>query len=229
MSRTSRTITIVACVAVAARLAFGQAPAAPAPPRGGPGPLRVMASAATPDQPPPMMNFGNETGLIAEDGTFELRGGLGPVLFRVSTPRQWSLKSVTLDGDNITDIPVDLKNGEQLELRVVVTDKLTDISGGVSNGRAQSLKDYVVVVQPAEPLPASVAARFTRSARPDQDGRFRVRGMPPGRYIATAVEALEQGREWDPEYQPKLREAEKAFSIREGESVVLDLTLAEGL
>ena len=47
-------------------------------------------------------------GVVADDGAFELAGGTGPVLFRVSAPPAWTLKSVSLEGVDITDTPTDL-------------------------------------------------------------------------------------------------------------------------
>jgi protocatechuate 3,4-dioxygenase beta subunit len=195
-------------------------------------PPRVTVLPVEPQAMPPLPLGGDpmSNGLIAADGSFQLRGTSGTVVFRVVTPPAWTLKSVILDGENITDVPYELKASENVDgLRIVLTDRVTDISGGVSNSRGQSLKDYVVVIHPATAVTGNAATRFTSIARPDQDGRFRVRRMPPGEYLATAIEALEQGREWDPEYQPKLREAGKAFSVKEGESIVLDLKLADGL
>ena len=55
------------------------------------------------------------------------------------------------------------------------------------------------------------------------------RGMRPGRYIATAVEDLEQGRQFAPEFQEQLRRSAREFSVREGETVTLDLKLTTGL
>jgi hypothetical protein len=68
--------------------------------------------------------------------------------------------------------------------------------------------------------------RFLRAARPDQDGKFGLRGIPPAEYIATAVETLDQGGEWDPEYRSRLRDAGRRFSVKEGESIELDLPLS---
>jgi hypothetical protein len=68
-----------------------------------------------------------------------------------------------------------------------------------------------------------------RTARPDTNGRFETRGMRPGRYLATAVETIEQGRQFAPEFQEQLRRGAREFSVREGESVALDLTLTQGL
>jgi hypothetical protein len=198
-------------------------------PHTGPNPLRINAVSADPQVLGPIVTV-DPLGLVDDDGNFQVRGLIGTVFFRGQIPPGWMLKSVTLDGDDITDVPLELTSAQRIDgLRIVLTDRMTDVSGGVSSGRGQPVKDYVVVLQPATPRQGAAANRYVRNARPDQDGRFRVRGMPTGDYIATAVESLEAGREWDPEYQPKLREAGRPFSLNEGESVVLDLTLAEGI
>jgi protocatechuate 3,4-dioxygenase beta subunit len=168
-------------------------------------------------------------GRVRDDGRFELRG-TGKVFFRTINQGPWMLKRVTLQGEDITDTPYDLTGGASIEgLRVVLTDRLTDVSGLVKDGRAQALKEFVVVVQPAADVTANTLPRFLRTARPDQDGRFGLRGIPPAEYIATAVEALEQGGEWNPEYRMRLRDAGRRFSVKEGESIQLDLELASGL
>ena len=64
--------------------------------------------------------------------------------------------------------------------------------------------------------------------RPDTDGRFQTRGMRPGRYLATAIEALEQGRQFAPEFQQQLRPLAREFTVREGETVTLALRLTPG-
>jgi hypothetical protein len=43
--------------------------------------------------------------------------------------------------------------------------------------------------------------------------------------VATAIEALEQGRQFAPEFQQRLRQGAKEFTVREGESVAIDLRL----
>ena len=70
-----------------------------------------------------------------------------------------------------------------------------------------------------------VAARYTRTARPDQSGVFRVRALPPGRYRAVAVDAIEPGSEWDPVFQAIVRPMARGFALSEGQTVTLDLDL----
>lgn len=195
-----------------------------------PGQNRVFAQQVEPTRFIPGVG-GNplSNGTIADDGTFELASGFGQVFFRVGMPPGWTLKSVTLEGEDITDEPFDLTGKESVSgLRIVVTDRLTNISGQVTDARGQPIKDYVVILQPAERAQGPVPSRFLRTLRGDQDGRFNVRGMPPGRYVATAVETLEQGRHFVPEVQDALRKAGRSFSIAEGATAVVDLRLTPG-
>jgi protocatechuate 3,4-dioxygenase beta subunit len=136
---------------------------------------------------------------------------MGQVFFRVSAPPAWVLKSVSIEGVDVTDTPIDLGGRDGLSgLTIVLTDKVTDVSGQVTDARGRPLKDYAVVVQPSEPKPAPAMTRYLRVVRPDQDGRFRIRGLPPGSYEATAIESLEQGRQFVPDVQARLRDGAHA-------------------
>ena len=201
------------------------------PRTGGQTPLRVMAQNSDPNNP--MISFVGDpiaNGTVDDDGNFEIGGVMGKVFFRAITPPGWTVKSVTLEGQDIIDEPFDTTGKESVSgLRVVLTDKLTDVSGRVTDARGQVLKDYVVLIVPVEKKEAGAAVRFFRNVRPDQQARFSVRGLPPGRYTATALASHEQGHEWVPEFQEQLRGAGQGFAVREGESITLDLKLAEGL
>jgi len=141
------------------------------------------------------------------------------------------LKSITLEGEDITDEPLDLAGRQSVSGLVIrMTDRLTQIAGQVTDARGQTLRDYVVVILPAEAKQETVVAgRLIRTARPDSNGRFQTRGIRPGRYVATAIEDLEQGRQFAPEFQEQLRRSAQEFSVREGESVTVDLKLTSGL
>jgi hypothetical protein len=165
-------------------------------------------------------------GTLDDDGSFTLAGASGRVFFNVPAPSGWMVKSVTLDGDDITDVPLDLTGRASIpDLRIVLTDKLTNVSGQVSNTRGEALQDYVVVIQPVERKEPVIASRFIRTVRPDTTGTFQTRGMRPGRYLATAVQALDEGQQFNPEYQGQLREKGTSFSVSEGGSARLALEL----
>jgi hypothetical protein len=69
-------------------------------------------------------------------------------------------------------------------------------------------------------------SRFIESARPDQQGRFTIRSLPPGRYVAIAVGYLEPGEERDPDVLEKWRPHGTLFTLLEGEAHGLDLRLS---
>jgi len=180
--------------------------------------------------------FGSQTdplsnGTIDQDGNFRLSGQNGRAFIGVvPIPSGWSVKSVVHDSQDITDVPLDLADVRTLsDVVITLTDKVTTVSGLVTDGRGQSLTDYVVVIQSAEQREPVVAARLTRTARPDTRGRFEVRNLRPGRYVATAIEALEQGRQYSPEFQKELRRGAREFTLKEGETIAVDLRLTTGL
>lgn len=204
-----------------------------APRDGAPTPLRVFATPTDLSSRPIFFPVGADplsNGALDDKGNFQLAVGPGRVFLTVTTPPVWVVKSVTLEGEDITDQPLELTGKQSVSGLVIrLTDKLTQISGRVSDGRAQLLRDYIVVIQPAEPKEPIIASRWIRTARPDTSGRFETRGLRPGRYLATAIETIEQGRQFAPEFQEQLRRGGREFSVREGETVALDLQLTPDL
>jgi protocatechuate 3,4-dioxygenase beta subunit len=171
-------------------------------------------------------------GNVDESGNFRVGGLRGPVYLNVpgSANWNWTVKSVTLAGQNITDVPLDLADRPNLEgVQITMTDKLSSVSGHVTDASGKPVPQYVIVVQPADQKEPRVAARFIRTGRPDIDGRFELLNVRPGRYIATAVEALEDGRQFSPEFQKELRRSAREFAVKEGETLTLDLRLTLGL
>ena len=192
--------------------------------RAGAMPIRVNAVTASGE--PGMFFYEPNNGLVDADGRFEIRGASGDVLLRAQLPPQWMIRSVTVDGKDITDEPLNVTAQETINgVIVTLTDRLPDVSGSVTNARGEPVKEYGVVIVPAEEKSGTVQTRYVRVGRPDQDGRFDVRGLPPGSYYAAAVEMHEQGREWDPEYQRSIRQSGRPFTLREGDTVSLQLKL----
>jgi hypothetical protein len=166
-------------------------------------------------------------GTVGADGRFRLGGVMGKV--RVSAdgvPPQWMIKSITANGVDLMTVGADattLTRGAPI--RVVLTDRVTEVKGSVRTPQGDRASEYVVVILPAEGVDPAIAARHTHALRPDQQGVFRVRGIPPGRYVAAAVDALEQGAEWDPAFQNTIRRDARAFTVAEGETQTLTLDL----
>jgi hypothetical protein len=138
------------------------------------------------------------------------------------------LESVIVDGRDVTDRPIEFApNGDIAGARIVVTDRVTEVSGSVTvaDGKSSS-RDFTVIVFPDEEARWAAPSRFVRSARPDQQGLFKIRALPPhDRYLAVAVDYLEQGEETDGELLASLKGQATVFRLRAGESAALNVRL----
>jgi hypothetical protein len=176
-----------------------------------------------------MGNDPRSNGTVDDSGNFQLAGLSGRVFLMVSAAG-WVVKSISLDGEDVTDEPIDLTGKPSVTGVVIrVTDKLTQISGQVSDSRGQLARECWLVFQSAEEREPIVASRLLRMARCNANGSFLTGGLRPGRYLVTAVTSLEQGRQYEPEFQQELRRAGQSFAIREGEKLNLDVKLTSGL
>ena len=187
--------------------------------------IRISAPPVNDDSP--MAMFGGSN--VKDTGAFEVEGLVGPRLFRANNlPKGWILKSVKMNGEDITDKGADFKPGEDVSgIEIELTNKTTAITGGVADDKNGALKDFTVVVFPEDQarwaLPMN---RWTASSRPDQDGRFKFNNLPAGAYYAIAVEYVAQGEWSDPEWLARAAKKATRFTLDEGATKVLDLKLS---
>jgi hypothetical protein len=66
-----------------------------------------------------------------------------------------------------------------------------------------------------------------RMVRPNQDGRFSIKGLPPDDYQLIALEYLEAGEEGDPEQLEKWKASAARVTLADGEPKVLTLKLSQ--
>lgn len=200
----------------------------PAVPSFRPEQLQVAARPGQPDQAGPGGGAGAGAGRVGTDWTFQLSGLFDGRLFRVNAPQGWSLKQVLLNGQDITDTPLEFAPGQAVTgVQIVLTDKATALSGSVNDSRGRPVVDATVVIFPADEKLWMFQSRFIRAARPDQEGRYEVRGLPShDDYLIAAVEGLEDGQAGDPEFLSRLKPDASRFSLNEGETKTVDVKLS---
>jgi hypothetical protein len=64
-----------------------------------------------------------------------------------------------------------------------------------------------------------------RTARPNQEGRFSIKGLPPEEYYLIALDYLEAGEEGDPEQHEKWKTNATRVTLADGEPKTLTLKL----
>ncbi len=187
--------------------------------------LQISARNARPDQ----MGFGGPGAVarVAADGTFTIGGLFDPALFRVGGAQGWSIKQVLLGGQDITDTPLDFAPGQTVAgVQIVLTDKSTTLSGAVTDSRGQPVVDATVIVFPADDKRWTYQSRFIRAARPDQDGRYEIRGLPAhDEYLIAAVQGLEDGQAGDPEFLARIKPDTTKLALNDGETKAADVKL----
>ena len=150
----------------------------------------------------PGATFSNTSVGVNPDMSFSASGLTERQTFRLgAVPDGWFLKSVTHRGLDITDAGYEFKPGEKVSgIQILLTRRATTLTGTVQGDRGDPTGDYSVVAFSSDRSKWGYLTRFVRSARPDQDGRFTIRALPPDDYLVVAVEyPLESGQEFDPE------------------------------
>ena len=167
---------------------------------------------------------GSMPGPPREDWTFEIKGVTGKRLIRGGDLRgTWRIKSVQLEGADVTDTPIDFTGGDVNGLEVLLTQQKTDLSGAVTNDRGETVTDATVIAFADDPEKWGQASRFIESVPLDQNGQFRLQSLPAGRYVVVAIDDLEPGEERDPEVLSQLRSKGSRVTLRDGETRKVDV------
>ena len=166
---------------------------------------------------------------IRPDWTFSIDGVVGPATLSLrELPQGWRVKSVRLDGADITYDATDFGEGQHRQVDIVLTDEVVAVSsvfGGVRDDRGRVVSDYTVVVFPEDRDRLRPPSPFVQSARAEQTGQYRIAALPPADYLAIAVESLPANAWRDPEILERLWPQATPFRLDEGEQQVLDLRL----
>jgi hypothetical protein len=161
---------------------------------------------------------------VTGTGAFELEGLIGAHTLRFEQlPAGWVVKSVTANGLDVADVPLDLRGSEQLSVRVVLTNRVTELAGTI---RGDSAAGASVLVFPDDETKWTLVSRYLRTTRVSDGGQFSLKGLPPHqRYLAAAIDYLESGEHLDPEFLRRVKTSATPFSLSDGEQKTLDLTL----
>jgi len=186
-------------------------------------PSRVMVSPRAVNFASAPVGGGPPNNVTNPDWTFEVSNmsGLRVVYVNVGSP-QWMLKKVTRDGRDITDEPVDFRNGDVNGLEITLTSRGPALTGTVTDDRGP-VADSTVILFATDPTRWVFPSRFFGQGRPSPQGNFRIQGLPPGEYYAVALPVV-QGADWqDPENLNELLGVATRVSLSEGRTSAVSL------
>jgi hypothetical protein len=168
-------------------------------------------------------------GRISPDGQFRTLGfPPGKYLVNVSTGAgvEWTLKTATFGGRDVSVEPLEIAGNDIDGVVLVLTDRLTQLSGTVRNAQGQGDAQADVVIFPADSQlwkQYGVTPRRARSVRATRTGAYSTQGLPAGDYYVVAVEGT-SSRDWqDPKFLEAAARVATRVTIIDGDKKALDL------
>jgi hypothetical protein len=159
-----------------------------------------------------------------ERGAFRLTVPPGPIRLFVDPPDGWMVKTMSANNVDVTDGVVDIAGQQDVPVRVVLTDRISELTGTVAGAAGGPTAS--VIVFPDDSARWAPPSRYVRTATTDARGAFRVVGLPEAaRYLAVAVDGLEEGEGDDPDFLARIRERAVGFSLAEGGKRAIELPL----
>jgi 5-hydroxyisourate hydrolase-like protein (transthyretin family) len=189
-------------------------------------PARVMVSPRAINFASAPVGGGPPNSVTNPDWTFEVgnMSGLRVIDVNIGGSSQWILKKVTRKGLDLTDEPVDFRDGDVNDLEITLSSRAATLTGQVTDTDG-SAADNTVVLFSADPAKWAYPSRYFGIARPTPQGTFVIRGLRPGEYLAAALPIV-QGTDWqDPEYLQQLVGVATRVSISEGGTASVALTV----
>ena len=137
------------------------------------------------------------------------------------------MKSVRVGGIDVTDAAVDAA-ADVDDAEIVISTAGASITGQTTD--AAGTDDYAVIVFPADRSLWAAHSRYLKLTPSSADGTFRVSGLPPGAYLAAALEPgdvrIDNGGWEDPALLDRLSTQASRVTLREGERRTVTLRLA---
>ena len=131
---------------------------------------------------------------VSGSNAFELTELLGPRQLRArpAVAAGWFVTAIRHDGRNLLDETIDFKGGETLaDVQIVMSDRVGALTGSAVDAQGTRLSDYFVLVFPEETDSQARLGRLANAGRSNHKGDFTIENLPPGAYLAIAVDDVE--------------------------------------
>jgi hypothetical protein len=111
-------------------------------------------------------------------------------------------------------------------VQIVITNQVSTLTGQLSDDRGAPVTDGTIIVFADEAEKWSEDSRYVRAVRPDQQGRYQIKGLPAGDYLAVAIDYVEEGMWNDPEYLESIRRYGQKVNVTDSGTHAIALKLA---
>lgn len=156
---------------------------------------------------------------VNPDGTFQAPRPLPPDDYSVELQDPGDsvyLKAITTRGQKTNSSIVRIEESTNLDL--AISDKASKVEGMVRNADEKPVNNCVVILADAE----AVANRIYFS-HPDNEGRFALKTVPPGKYSIGCLSGLASDQDLSPEMLGKVRSNGRGITVDEKQSLSVSL------
>ena len=138
----------------------------------------------------------------------------------------WTLSSVTLEGRDVADTPIELGVTDITGVVITLTDRPTEVGGTVHVDTGAPDGDATVLILPTDATlwrNYGQNPRRLRSLRAARNGAYSIRGLPVGEYYVAAI-AGDAPVDWrEPAYLERVARSAERVRLADGEQATQDL------
>jgi hypothetical protein len=150
---------------------------------------------------------------VESNGNFLMRSGTGRLSLGIGgLPPRWFVKSALLDGVDVTDGSFDLTPGTPRRLDITLSDRVSRLTGTVTDRSARPVSNALVVIFP-DNRERWTNTQFIFTTFSRQQGGYEIDGLPIANYRVVAVTSL-PNRAWtDPDILERLWPSASPLSL----------------
>jgi hypothetical protein len=136
----------------------------------------------------------------------------------------WWLQSIVSGDRDLLDTPLDLRQSLS-DVVITFADRASELSGVVTDANGAPTNEAWVIAFPTNRSAWFFNSRRLVAVRPDREGRYTIRNLPPGEYRAIAARDIEQGEWFDPTVLDRLLPQARPLTIAGADSLTVNLKL----
>jgi hypothetical protein len=152
--------------------------------------------------------------------------GVPPARYRVTVsglPDGWAIATAVFDGRDAADYLLHVRDEHVTDGIMTFTAGTSEMAGVTSNAPGEPVSDRTIVLFPSDRNLWLPQSRRIHVTQPGQDGRYRIRGLPPGEYLVAAVDAPEAGQQFDPAFLAQLVPVSTPVTLAAGQPRTMDI------